>query len=168
MQQTIRARHGLLIFWLVFLSIAGGIGATVLFANEGRNLVRVTRAIGVDTRALAVPAPLSVKAALKSRRIGDGAVVIPAHMFLPTVSNADSAFYREFERVDGAGLCETLRKEGFDMTAWEANAYSRSVRECAYNLSTNNPADKDNPRISSCWCAVIHPAASFRCGRRSS
>jgi len=144
MQQTLRARHGLLIFWLVFLSIAGGIGATVLFANQGRNLARVTRAIGVEMRDFAVPAPQSVKA-VKGRRIGDNVALIPAHMFLSPVSRSDSAFYRTFERVDGAALCEALRREGFEMTAWKANAFSRSIRECSYDLSIDNPADADNP-----------------------
>ena len=144
MQQAIRARHGLLIFLLVFLSIAGGIGATALFANQGRNLARVTRAIGVDMRDFAAPAPESVKAA-KGRRIGDNAAVIPAHMFLSPDSKSDSAFYRTFEHVEGAALCEALRKNGFEVTRWEANALSRSIRECSYNLSIDNPADKDNP-----------------------
>lgn len=145
MQQTIRARHGLLIFWLVFLSIAGGIVATVLFANDGRNLVRVTRAIGVETRDFAVPAPEPVKAAAKSRRIGENTAIIPAHMFLPPAAKADSSFYRIFEQIDGAALCEALRAAGFEMAPWEANAYSKSIRECAYDLSIDNPADKNNP-----------------------
>lgn len=109
MQQTIRARHGLLIFLLVFLSIAGGIGATVLFANQGRNLARVTRAIGVDTRDFAAPAPESVKAA-KGRRIGDNAAVIPAHMFLSPDSKSD-CFLSNIRACRGSGPVRSAPQE---------------------------------------------------------
>lgn len=144
MEQKIRKRHGALIFWLVFLAVAGGIVATVLLANDRRNLTLVLRRIGVETRTMVIPKP-GVMEAFKGRRLEGAAVSIPGQMFLPPVIDRDGAFLRTLEKKDGEGLCQALRKEGFDTTPWAGGAFSPTVLECSYEASIPNPEKPDDP-----------------------
>jgi hypothetical protein len=144
MEQKTRKRHGALIFWLVFLAIAGGIVATVLLANDRRNLRIVLREIGYETRTMVIPKQPGVMEKFKGKRLEGVEVQIPGQIFLPPVPSRDSAFLRTLEKKDGEGLCQMLRKEGFDMTAWEAGAFTPAVLECSYETSIPNaekPAD---------------------------
>lgn len=145
MEQKIPKRHGALIFWLVFLAIASGIVATVLLANEGRNLRIVLRQIGYETRRMVIPKQPGVMETFKGKRLAGVEVQIPGQMFLPPVPSRDSAFLRTLEKKDGEGLCQALRKEGFDMTAWEAGAFTPSVLECSYETSIPNIEKPDDP-----------------------
>ncbi|MGV3550772.1 DUF6030 family protein [Rhizobium sp.] len=144
MEQKPRKRYGALIFSLVFLAIAGGIVATVLLANDRRNLRVVLRQIGYETRTMVIPKPGALEA-FKGKRISSGTVHIPGQMFLPPVINRDSAFLRTLEKKDGEGLCVELRKQGFDMTPWEGGAFARSVLECSYEASRPNATKPDDP-----------------------
>ena len=144
MQQKTRKRHGALIFWLVFLAVAGGIVATVLLANDRRNLRLVLREIGYETRTMVIPKP-GVMEKFKGKRLEGVAVMIPGQVFLPPVAGRDSAFLRTLERKDGEGLCQALRAQGFDTTPWEGGAFSQSVLECSYEASIPNPDKPDDP-----------------------
>jgi hypothetical protein len=144
MEQKPRKRYGALIFLLVFLAVAGGIVATVLFANDRRNLRIVLRQIGYETRTMVIPKPGKMEK-FKSRRIDGATVQIPGQMFLPPVANRDGVFLRTLEKKDGEALCQLLRREGFDMTTWEGGAFSPSVLECSYELTVPNAAQPDEP-----------------------
>jgi hypothetical protein len=145
MEQKPRKRHGALIFSLVFLAVAGGIAATVLLANNKRNLRVVLREIGYETRTMVIPKKPEVMEKFKGKRIDGAEVQVPAQMFLPPVPAYDSAFLRALEKKDGEGLCQLLRKEGFDMTAWAGGAFSPSVLECSYETSVPNAEEPDDP-----------------------
>jgi hypothetical protein len=145
MEQKPRKRHGALIFSLVFLAVAGGIAATVLLANNKRNLRVVLREIGYETRTMVIPKKPEVMEKFKGKRIDGAEVQVPAQMFLLPVPAYDSAFLRTLEKKDGEGLCQLLRKEGFDMTAWAGGAFSPSVLECSYETSVPNAEKPDDP-----------------------
>ena len=146
MEQKTRKRHGALIFLLVFLAVAGAIVATVLLANDRRNLRLVMRKIGLEpeTQTMLIPKPGAMEA-FKGKRIQGVAVLLPRQMLLPPVANSDSAFLRTLEKKDGEGLCVALREEGFDMTAWQGGAFTPSVLECSYEMSVANPEKPDDP-----------------------
>lgn len=145
MQPRTRKRSGALIFWLVFLALAGAIVATMLLANDKRNLKLVLRELGFQSRTtMVIPKP-GVMEAFKGKRIQGVAVTIPGQFFLPPVAGRDSVFLRSLARKDGEGLCQMLRKEGFDMTAWEASAFNQTVFECSYETSITNPEKPDDP-----------------------
>lgn len=144
MEQKPRRRHGALIFWLVFLAMAGGIVATVLLANNRRNLTLVLREIGYETRTMVIPKPGRMEK-FKGRRLDGAAVMIAGQVFLAPVATRDSAFLRTLENKDGEGLCRLLRKEGFDMTAWEGGLFSKTVLECSYEMTVANPATPGEP-----------------------
>lgn len=143
-EQRPRKRFGALIFTLVFLAVAGGIVATVLLANDRRNLKVVLRQIGYETRTMVIPKPGAMEK-FKGRRIEGATVPIPGQMFLPPVMGRDSAFLRTLDQKDGKGLCQQLRKQGFDMTPWEGGAFSASVLECSYEVTIPNPQKPDDP-----------------------
>lgn len=145
MEQKPRKRHGALIFSLVFLATAGGIVATVLLANDQRNLRIVLRQIGYETRTMVIPKPPGVMEAFKGKRLEGVAVQLPGQMFLPPVPSRDTTFLRTLEKKDGEGLCQLLRKEGFDMTAWAAGAFAPTVLECSYEISVPNAEKPDDP-----------------------
>lgn len=146
MEQKTRKGQGAVIFWLVFLAIAGGIAATLLLANDQRNLKLVLRQIGIgaENRTMVIPKP-GVMESFKGRRIEGVAVVIPPHLLVPPVDGRDSAFLRTLDKKDGEALCLLLRKEGFDMTAWEGGLFTKSVLECSYELSVANTGGAGEP-----------------------
>ena len=146
MEQKPRRRHGALIFSLVFLAVAGAIVATVLLANDRRNLRLVMREFGIapETQTMVIPKP-GVMETFKGKHIQGVAVQIPRQMLLPPVANFESAFLRTMERKDGEGLCVALRKEGFDMSPWEGGAFSPGILECSYEMSIANPEKPDDP-----------------------
>jgi len=145
MEQKPRKRHGALVFSLVFLAVAGGIAATVLLANDKKNLRVVLREIGYETRTMVIPKPPVAMEKFKGKRIEGVEVLLSSQMFLPPVPSRDSAFLRTLEKKDGEGLCVLLRQEGFDMTAWAGGAFSPSVLECSYEMSVPNAAKPDDP-----------------------
>lgn len=145
MEQKTRKRHGTLIFSLVFLAVAGGIAATVLLANDRRNLRMVLREIGYETRTMIIPKQPAVMEAFKGKRLEGVEVQLPGQIFLPPVPLRDSAFLRTLEKKDGEGLCRLLRKQGFDMTAWQGGAFTPGVFECSYETSLANPGKPDDP-----------------------
>jgi len=146
MEQKSPKRHGALIFLLVFLAVAGAIVATVLLANDRRNLRLVMREIGIvpEKQTMLIPKP-GVMETFKGKRIEGVAVRIPAQLFLPPLVNLDGAFLRTLEKKDGEGLCVALRKEGFDMSAWEGGLFTPTVLECSFEMSVPNPEKPDDP-----------------------
>lgn len=144
MEQKPRTRHGALIFWLVFLAVAGAIVATVLLANDHRNLRVVLRELGIDMRTMVIPKP-GVMEKFKGKRIQGSEVMLPGQMFVPPVTGLDGTFLRTLQNKDGEGLCVALRNEGFDMTPWEKGAFASLVLECSFEMSIPNPDKPDDP-----------------------
>jgi len=143
MEQQPRKRRGALIFSLLFLAVAGAIAATVLMANDGRNLKVLLRELGVETRTMVIPKPGTMEA-FKGKRLKGVAVMLPDNTFTPPMKARESAFMRSLQR-DGEGLCQLFRKEGFDMTPWEASSLTQQVLECSSETSVPNAADPANP-----------------------
>jgi hypothetical protein len=144
MEQRPRKRYGALIFTLVFIAIAGGIIATVLLANDSRNLRLALRQFGYEERTMVIPKQGALEA-FKGKRIDGAAVQIPGQMFVAPTLDRDSAFLRSLDNKDGEGLCVLLRKKGFDMTPWEGGAFATSVLECSYENKVANPKKPDDP-----------------------
>jgi hypothetical protein len=144
-----RKRHGALIFSLIFLAIAGGIAATVLLANDRRNLRIVLREIGVESRTMVIPKPGVMEGfkgkSLKGNRLEGTGVMIPAQMFIAPVTGRDGAFLRTLEKKDGEGFCQLLRGEGFDTTPWAAGAFTPSLLECSYEATIPNAEKPEDP-----------------------
>lgn len=143
MEQQPRKRRGALIFSLLFLAVAGAIAATVLMANDRRNLKLLLREFGVETRTMVIPKPGTMEA-FKGKRLKGVALMLPDNTFTPPVKARESAFMRSLQK-DGEGLCRLFRREGFDMTPWEASSLTQQVLECSSETTVPNAADPANP-----------------------
>ena len=143
MEQQPRKSRGALIFSLLFLAVAGAIAATVLMANDRRNLKILLRELGVETRTMVIPKPGKMEA-FKGKRLKGVAVMLPDNTFTSPVKARESAFMRSLQK-DGEGLCQLFRKEGFDMTQWGASSLSQQVLECSGESTVPNAADPANP-----------------------
>lgn len=143
MEQQPRRRRGPLIFALVFLAIAGAISATVLLANDRRNLNLLLREIGIETRTMVIPKPGAMES-FKGKRLDGVAVLLPDNTFALPVKARESAFLRSMQK-DGKGLCEFFDREKFDTTPWAASSLSQTVFECSSEVAIPNPAKPDDP-----------------------
>jgi hypothetical protein len=143
MEQQPRKRRGALIFSLVFLTMAGAIAATVLLANDRRNLNVLLRELGIETRTMVIPKPGTMEA-FKGKRLQGVALMLPDNTFTPPVRGHESAFLRSL-RKSGEALCQLFRTEGFDMTPWAPGGLSQQVFECSNETTLPNAADPANP-----------------------
>lgn len=141
-------RRGLLFFLLMLLMVSAGIAATVLLANDRRNLGLLLEATGWQPRSMKIPKP-GVAEPLKNRvfkgkRLTGTEVLLPDNLFKPTVLNRESALLRTFLR-DTGGLCKRLATEGFVMTPWQKGTYSKTIFECWSEQTIPNPAKPTEP-----------------------
>ena len=143
MEQQPRKRRGALIFSLVFIAMAGAIAATVLLANDRRNLNLLLRKLGYETRTLVIPKP-GVMEAFKGKRLQGVAVELPENTFTPPVAGRESAFMRSFEK-DGKALCQLFRREGIDTSAWQPSSLSQTIFECSSETTIPNAGSPADP-----------------------
>ena len=128
MESKPTAKRGTLIFLLIFLVVAGAISATVLLANDRRNLKYLLREAGFQvTREIVIPRPGTMEK-YRGKRLGGVAALLPDNIFLLPVTGKESAFLRNLQK-DGKELCALFARSGFKMTPWEAGGFSRSVLE---------------------------------------
>lgn len=143
MEQQPRRRRGPLIFALVFLAIAGAISATVLLANDRRNLYLLLREIGIEMRTMVIPKPGAMEK-FKGKRLEGVAVLLPDNAFMLPVKNRESAFLRSMQK-GGEGLCKLFDRENFNTTPWTASTLSQTVFECTSEASIPNPEKPEDP-----------------------
>lgn len=142
-QQPRKRRGGILIFALVFLAIAGAISATVLLANDRRNLHLLMRHVGIETRSMVIPKPGKMES-FKGKRLQGVAVLLPDNSFTLPLKGRESAFLRNL-RKNGEALCQRFRKENFDTTQWAASSLSQTVFECSSEAALPNSERPDDP-----------------------
>ena len=144
METKPRRRLGILIFCLVFLAVAGGIAATVLFANNHRNLKHLMREMGMPVNeTMVIPRP-GVMEKFKGKRLKGVMLMLDAHIFMPEVKDRQSAFLRLMPR-DAKALCRRFGTLGYPMSAWQPGSFSKEVNECYNQLNLLNPSDPDSP-----------------------
>jgi hypothetical protein len=144
METKPRRRLGILIFCLVFLAVAGGIGATVLFANNHRNLKHLMRELGVPvTETMMIPRP-GVMEKFKGKRLKGAMLMLDAYIFMPEIKDRESAFLR-LMRKDGKALCDLFDRLGYPMSAWQPGMFAKEVNECYNQLNLLNPSNPDSP-----------------------
>jgi len=125
METKPRRRLGILIFCLVFLAIAGAIGATVLFANNHRNLKRVMRSLGMPViETMVIPKP-GVMEKFKGKRLKGAGVMVDAYVLMPEIKDRESAFLRNMHK-DGETLCALFNRLGFRCRAGSRAASPRT------------------------------------------
>jgi hypothetical protein len=144
MEAKPRSRRGILVFCFVFLAVAGAISATVLLANNRRNLNHLMRSLGIDvTERMLIPKPGTMEK-FKGKRLKGVALMIDPHIFMPEIKGLDSAFMRNMHK-DGENLCTLFARLGFKMSEWKPGSFAKSVNECYYEETIANPEKPDEP-----------------------
>lgn len=143
MRERRQGRSGLIVFGLLAFVLLGGIGATVLLANEHRNLNLILARFGygpIDVlfRKEETSHPHEVKGNRMPRPVG----LIPERLLIPTTPNP-AQFVRTI-RKDPEALCEALRQGGFETKGWQAGLYDRRSWECQSYRTFANAQDGEN------------------------
>lgn len=137
-------KHGGLFFWLVFILITAGIGATVLLANNHRNLDLLLVWTGLaPERQMVIPKPGEIKS-FKGKRLGSVAVMLPGGMFAEFIDTWQGTFVR-YSDISGKDLCDDFRAFGIETTQWGPGSFARKIFECSYETSLANAANPDSP-----------------------
>lgn len=128
------SRTGLAFFLVAFAVIVTAIVATVLLANEQRNLKRLLRALDLPTTFLDKEKPPEPPAQVKRK---------PPHIALPVwtfqdLHTPDQQFLRAL-RSDPRALCDELREAGFRELEWKSSAGERGQWECSSLVSFPRP-----------------------------
>ena len=91
MDKKPRRRYGILVFWLVFLAVAGAITATVLLANNRRNYNHLMRSLGLPVlETMVIPKPGTMEK-FKGKRLKDVGVLLDTYVLMPEIKGRDSA-----------------------------------------------------------------------------
>lgn len=144
METKPRRRLGILVFCFVFLMVAGAIAATVLLANNRRNLDHLMRALGLPvTETMVIPKP-GVMEKFKGKRLKGATLMIDTYVFMPEIRDKESVFLRNM-RKDGETLCARFNRLGFPMSSWQPGSFAKDINECYNELTIPNAANPDSP-----------------------
>lgn len=144
MESIPRRKRGTWFFWFLLLTIAAAIAATVLLANNGRNLYKLTRALGIPlTQTMMIPKP-GVMEKFKGKRLKGVDVMLDPYIFMPEIEGKESAFLRNMHK-NGESLCDLFNRSGFPMSKWQPGMFTKKVNECYAEKTIANPEKPDEP-----------------------
>jgi hypothetical protein len=145
MTERTQRKSGRIFFALFALCVLGAIAATVLMANEYRNLNLFLTRLGLEP-VVATPRERALRPyELRGNRIARPKVELPEWMVTPIVP-METRFVRAI-RKDPKLLCEALRRSGFANSGWRVGGFDKEGWEC---LSYREfPAEKEGPGIPS-------------------
>mgnify|MGYP000190871287 CR=1 FL=1 len=128
MRERRQGRSGLIVFSLFAFVLLGAIGATVLLANDYRNLNLLLARFGyapIDAaRATRELRPYE----LKGKRVPRPTGFISERLLTPETPS-QARFVRTIRKAPEA-LCAALRAGGFENSGWKAGAFDASNWEC--------------------------------------
>ncbi|MBV2183679.1 MAG: hypothetical protein KUL88_03940 [Rhizobium sp.] len=133
----------MLLFVALLVAFALAIVATLLLANDRRNLRALIDRYDLDW-LLKTPSdqPNGTKA-LRGRRLSPVPVAIPACFFAGPETAALGAFVREV-RASGAELCAAFKAAGIDNGGWQPSQFDSRIYECL--SETLPPAAQEGER----------------------
>lgn len=141
MTERKQGRSGLVVFGLFAVVLIGAIAATVLFANDYRNLNLLLTRFGFD--------PIDPNARqrelrsyeLKGNRMPRPKGLISDRLLTP-VTPSQTQFVRTIRKAPEA-LCEALRRSGFVSSGWKAGSFDKESWEC--QSYREFPSERDGP-----------------------
>ncbi len=129
-----QSRAGLGFFLLALAVIVTAIAATVLLANEQRNLKQLLRALDLPTAFLEKAKPPEPPAQVKRQ---PPRIALPVWTF-QDLHTPEQQFLRVL-RSDPRALCDELREAGFRELEWKSSAGERGQWECSSLVSFPRP-----------------------------
>ena len=148
MKQEQKSRSGKAFFLAAVFLVFAAILATVLFANDRRNLHRLMTRFGIPVASgekRSLPRSVTIRQA-------KGVRLPPARMALPVYAFADmKAPEQRFARgirSDPRTLCERLRSAGFGGMDWSASTGGSQNWECSSLSSLSAKSGEETPQSS--------------------
>lgn len=142
MRERRQGRSGLVVFGLFAFVLLGGIGATVLLANDYRNLNLLLARFGYDPISAGGRERELRPYELKGKRLPRPEGLISERLLTP-VTPDQTQFVRTIRREPEA-LCEALRQGGFETKGWKAALYDKRSWECQSYRTFADARDGEN------------------------
>lgn len=151
MAQRKQGRSGGLVFAFLAVVLLGAIGATVLLANDYRNLNRLLVRFGYPpVEVTQSRRPLRAHE-LKGPRVPRPKGTVPERLVAP-VSLPAGQFVRSIRKAPEA-LCEALRRSGFTNSGWKASGFDNQGWECMSYREFAGMAEGPGP-LSSAFLSI--------------
>jgi hypothetical protein len=141
MEKKQEGRSGVAFFLIAVALVFTAILATVLFANEQRNLIRLLAAMGFEIGAPEAERP--PERAAPRKRPESQRVLLPTHI-LADLQTPGQQFIRAI-RSDPRALCEDLRESGFRELEWKSAESGRW--ECSTLVPFARPGEGQSSSI---------------------
>ncbi len=153
MEQERENRSGRLFFLLAVLTVFVAILATVLLANDRRNLKLLMAHAGFQQAGPIVPRSIERKAPFETRRerLPAPLMTLPTHAF--SNFNAEEQRFVRSIQSDPKTLCDRLRSGGFADLQWTVSSVSKGNWECS-SLNTLPAAAGEDTTPSSVFVAI--------------
>lgn len=146
MAERKQGRSGLVVFGLLAIVLLGAIGATVLLANDYRNLNLLLARFGYNPVKVA-PATRELRPyEMKGNRLPRPKGLISERLLIPVTPN-QTQFVRAI-RKEPEALCEALRRGGFETAGWKAGLFDQQSWECQSTREFSDAGDGDKPPSS--------------------
>ena len=131
--------NGLVVFAIVFATIAMVIGAVLLFANDARNYRRMIAYLHLE-HLLETPEPATrAPSSVKSNRLKPAIMRLPLRILDTPQTDVAGTFLREMRDL-GPEVCKAFDKIGIENSGWQQSAMDRKSFEC---LSEDAPVPPD-------------------------
>lgn len=120
---------GGLIFAAVFFSVACGIGAALLFANDRQNLKALIRWAGIDQKWGKVQEPHRPPQPLKGQPETIRPTMLPDRVISAPDMRSAGAFVREMRNL-GPAFCAAFDAAGISNQGWQESQFGGKTFEC--------------------------------------
>lgn len=140
-------RRSRAVFWIATIVIASAILATVLLANDKKNLRAVARHYHITwfdgwlltSVPLAERPVVAVKAKPKLAPVKTE-IRLPEHMFEVEPAATEPSFVRSW-KISGEDLCSKLVEAGLPVGKWKQSGFDTGTYECSYEKQEGKGAD---------------------------
>ena len=122
-------KSAMLLFAVLLVAFALAIIATLLLANDRRNLRALLDHYDLHWLLAETPRQPAGTRALRGRRLAAVPISIPARFFAAPEDTALGTFVREV-RASGFELCAAFKAAGVDNQGWQQSQFDRKTFEC--------------------------------------
>ncbi len=139
------------VFWLCLFAVIAAISATVLLANDKRNLrlLLLRFDIHLQPATMTIPKPgthLQPKRNLRALEapLKGKAIVLEPHILAPEVKNYSSMLVRRVFH-SGKTICASFKANGFAISEWRKSPFDAKLYECSVEQFFPNKENPDEP-----------------------
>jgi hypothetical protein len=128
------------VFWIATIVIGSAILATVLLANDQRNLKALAHRYHVtwfDQPAIIAAKPIVVA---KTRPKPAQQILLSDHLLEIPKPELTGSFIRTW-RISGEDLCGKLTEAGLPLSEWKQSGFDTGTFECSYETNSTRGAD---------------------------